>query len=245
MKKDNYIAIVLAAGQGSRMRSDVAKQYMTIYDKPMLYYSLKVFQESDIDEIVLVVGDQEADYCREHIVEYYGFDKVKAIAIGGKERYLSVYNALLVAEERRSKGVYDGEHQYVLIHDSARPLITSKIIEDTMQEVVTYNAVVVAVPSKDTIKIADETGIIKNTPKRSQTYIIQTPQAFEFNLLKQSYQETMKHTDLEITDDAMIVEHGSHHSIKIVEGDYKNIKVTTPEDIAIAEMLMKVSCVIA
>lgn len=240
LKRDNYIAIVLAAGQGRRMQSKVAKQYMSIHGKPMLYYSLKAFQESIVDEIILVVGEEEVDYCKEHIVERYGFSKVKTIVTGGNERYVSVYNALQTVEDEIVRGNLNGDNQYVLIHDSARPLITNQIIEDAIEGVVNNKAIVIAVPSKDTIKIADETGTIEYTPKRSLTYIIQTPQAFEFDLLLKSYREVMKCTSLEITDDAMIVEHGSNHSVKIVEGNYKNIKVTTPEDIKIAEMLMEV-----
>lgn len=239
VKRDNYIAIVMAAGQGRRMQSKVAKQYMEIHGKPMLYYSLKAFQDSVVDEILVVVGEDEVDYCREHILDRYGFNKVKAIVAGGKERYLSVYNALQMVEERIVAGILEGDKRYVLIHDAARPLITKQIIEDAIQGVVSNKAIVVAVPSKDTIKIADETGTIEYTPKRSLTYIIQTPQAFEFDLLMKSYQEVMKCTNLEITDDAMIVEHGSNQSIKIVEGNYKNIKVTTPEDIKIAEILLE------
>lgn len=240
VKRDNYIAIVLAAGQGRRMQSKVAKQYMEINGNPMLYYSLKAFQDSVVDEIIVVVGEDEVDYCREHILDRYGFNKVKAIVTGGKERYLSVYNALRTVEERIVTGILEGDNRYVLIHDAARPLITKQIIEDAIQGVVSNKAIVVAVPSKDTIKIANEAGTIEYTPKRSLTYIIQTPQAFEFDLLMKSYQEVMKCTNLEITDDAMIVEHGSKQSIKIVEGDYKNIKVTTPEDIKIAEILLEV-----
>lgn len=240
VKRDNYIAVVLAAGQGRRMQSKVAKQYMEIHGKPMLYYSLKAFQDSVVDEILVVVGEDEVDYCREHILERYGFNKVKAIVAGGKERYLSVYNALQTVEERIVAGILEGDNRYVLIHDAARPLITKQIIEDAIQGVVSNKAIVVAVPSKDTIKIANETGTIEYTPKRSLTYIIQTPQAFEFDLLMKSYQAVMKCTNLEITDDAMIVEHGSNQSIKIVEGNYKNIKVTTPEDIKIAEILLEV-----
>ncbi|WP_455714926.1 2-C-methyl-D-erythritol 4-phosphate cytidylyltransferase [Anaerosporobacter sp.] len=237
VKKNNYIAVVLAAGQGSRMESKVAKQYMSILGRPMLYYSLKAFQDSQVDQIVLVVGKEEVDYCKEHIVDKYSFKKVKSVVVGGKERYLSVNNALQAIKES-TEDIQSGENCYILIHDAARPLITQKIIEDTIEGVTCNNAVVVAVPTKDTIKIADETGGIDYTPKRSLTYIIQTPQAFELELLMKSYEEVMKDSNLEITDDAMIVEHGSKHRIQIVEGSYKNIKVTTPEDIKIAEMLI-------
>lgn len=111
VKRDNYIAIVLAAGQGRRMQSKVAKQYMEINGKPMLYYSLKAFQDSVVDEILVVVGEDEVDYCREHILDRYGFNKVKAIVAGGKERYLSVYNALQNVEERIVAGILEGDNR--------------------------------------------------------------------------------------------------------------------------------------
>lgn len=237
VKKNKYIAVVLAAGQGSRMKSKVAKQYMCIHGKPMLYYSLRAFQDSQVDEIILVVGNEEVNYCKEYIIDKYNFNKVKSVVVGGKERYLSVYNALQVIKDRTTD-IYDNESCYVLIHDAARPLITQKIIDDTIQGVTCSGAVVVAVPSKDTIKIVDATGAIEHTPKRSLTYVIQTPQAFELDVLIKSYDKVMKANNLEITDDAMIVEHGSNHRIQVVEGSYKNIKVTTPEDIQIAEMLL-------
>ena len=124
-KDKHFTAIVLAAGKGSRMNSDIPKQYMELNGKEVIYYSLKVFQESPVDDIVLVTGEQDIDYCKNNIVERYGFGKVKCIVCGGAERYCSVKNGL-----NEAKGT-----DYVLIHDSARPCIDNKMILRLMEEV--------------------------------------------------------------------------------------------------------------
>lgn len=223
-----YTAIVLAAGQGRRMNSEVAKQYMTLNEKPVLYYSLRVFEDSDIDEIILVVGAGEEEYVREAVVERYSFKKVKQIIRGGQERYHSVYQGLL-----SSKGA-----DYVLIHDAARPLITWEIIARTMEAVVEHKACVVGMPSKDTIKISDENNIVISTPKRENVWTIQTPQAFEYHMIIEAYQLLLKSEIIGITDDAMVVEQMMGYPIKLLKGSYTNIKITTPEDIILAEALM-------
>ncbi|WP_167957837.1 2-C-methyl-D-erythritol 4-phosphate cytidylyltransferase [Anaerosporobacter faecicola] len=238
MKKEKYIAIILAAGQGSRMQSNIAKQYMELHGKPMLYYSLAAFEKSNVDHVMLVVGKGEMPYCQKEIIDKYGFHKVKWVIEGGSERYLSVYRALEVIEQAIANSELEAQNSYVLIHDAARPLINENIIMKTMEEVCIHGAVAVGVPSKDTIKIADTSGNIANTPKRSLTYIIQTPQAFSYTLLIDSYRKIMNCCELEITDDAMVVESGSKHNVKIVEGEYTNMKVTTPEDVVIAELLL-------
>ena len=149
-------AIVLAAGSGKRMNSKVHKQYLLMNGKPVLYYSLKAFEESNVDKIVLVVGAGEIEYCKKEIVERYGFVKVCAIVEGGKERYHSVYEGLKAA----------GETDYVLIHDGARPFLTQDIIERTITMVAQCKACVVGMPVKDTIKIVDKDTdeIIKEFP---------------------------------------------------------------------------------
>lgn len=241
MDKDICIAIVLAAGQGSRMQSKVAKQYMTVNEKPLLYYSLLAFQESEVDQIILVVGNGEEEYCRENIVDCYGFSKVSHVVCGGSERYLSVYNALQFIDQIKAKWDSNGikcKDTYVLIHDAARPLVTQDIIHNTIEGVKEKKAVIVAVPTKDTIKILNEEGYVETTPKRSQTYVVQTPQAFEYHLLHEAYSRIVGRTDVEITDDAMVVEYAMQQPIGIVNGDYTNLKVTTPEDITIIENLM-------
>ena len=169
MGEDKRIAaICLAAGQGKRMESKVQKQYLLIEDKPVLYYALKAFQDSSIEEVVLVVGIGEEEYCKREIVERYGFTKVKNIVAGGKERYHSVFHGLQAVEKA----------DYILIHDGARPFLTQDIIARCIEGVKEYKACVTGMPVKDTIKLADAEQNIESTPERSRVWMIQTPQAF-------------------------------------------------------------------
>ena len=229
MEKLKYAAIVLAAGSGKRMNSKVHKQYLIIQDRPVLYYSLKAFEDSAVDEIVLVVGKGEEKFCRKEIVDKYGISKVKAIVEGGKERYHSVFEGL--------KQTSDAD--YVLIHDGARPFVNQDIIRRCMQEVQKYQACVVGMPVKDTIKIADEGGYAKQTPDRKNVWMIQTPQTFSYALIYEAYEEMLKTEDTAITDDAMVLERIKGKKSKLIEGSYRNIKITTPEDLLIANVYLQ------
>ena len=229
MEKQKYTAIVLAAGSGKRMNSKVHKQYLIIQDRPVLYYSLKAFEDSAVDEIVLVVGKGEEKFCRKEIVDKYGISKVKAIVEGGKERYHSVFEGL--------KQTSDAD--YVLIHDGARPFVNQDIIRRCMQEVQKYQACVVGMPVKDTIKIADEEGYAKQTPDRKNVWMIQTPQTFSYALIYEAYEEMLKTEDTAITDDAMVLERTKDKKSKLIEGSYRNIKITTPEDLLIANVYLQ------
>lgn len=229
MEKQKYAAIVLAAGSGKRMNSKVHKQYLIIQDRPVLYYSLKAFEDSAVDEIVLVVGKGEEGFCRKEIVDKYGISKVKAIVEGGKERYHSVFEGL--------KQTSDAD--YVLIHDGARPFVNQDIIRRCMQEVQKYQACVVGMPVKDTIKIADEEGYAKQTPDRKNVWMIQTPQTFSYALIYEAYEEMLKTEDTAITDDAMVLERIKGKKSKLIEGSYRNIKITTPEDLLIANVYLQ------
>ena len=229
MEKQKYAAIVLAAGSGKRMNSKVHKQYLIIQDRPVLYYSLKAFEDSAVDEIVLVVGKGEEEFCRREIVDKYGISKVKAIVEGGKERYHSVFEGL--------KQTSDAD--YVLIHDGARPFVNQDIIRRCMQEVQKYQACVVGMPVKDTIKIADEGGYAKQTPDRKNVWMIQTPQTFSYALIYEAYEEMLKTEDAAITDDAMVLERTKGKKSKLIEGSYRNIKITTPEDLLIANVYLQ------
>ncbi len=229
MEKQKYTAIVLAAGSGKRMNSKVHKQYLIIQDRPVLYYSLKAFEDSAVDEIVLVVGKGEEGFCRKEIVDKYGISKVKAIVEGGKERYHSVFEGL--------KQTRDAD--YVLIHDGARPFVNQDIIRRCMQEVQKYQACVVGMPVKDTIKIADEEGYAKQTPDRKNVWMIQTPQTFSYALIYEAYEEMLKTEDTAITDDAMVLERIKGKKSKLIEGSYRNIKITTPEDLLIANVYLQ------
>lgn len=219
-------AIVLAAGRGSRMNSDIAKQYMEINGKPLLYYSLKVFDASVADEIILVTKGSDIDYVREEIVEKYGFHKVRRIVAGGKERYNSVSKGLKACDRR---------NRIIMIHDAARPCITNRMILDSISAARRYKACTVAMPVKDTIKVVDENGFGTETPDRKTLYIIQTPQTFDRGILEEAYDRLRISGDSDITDDTMVVERYLDIQSKMVEGSYQNIKVTTPEDIVIVE----------
>lgn len=227
---EKSIAIVLAAGQGKRMKSKIQKQFLLIKEKPVLYYSLNCFEKSQyVDEIILVTQEECREYCQREIVDKYGFHKVTYIIAGGRERYDSVYQGLLAAEEC----------DYVYIHDGARPFITEEILKRASDAVHQEGACVVAVPSKDTVKISDEHGAVVNTPDRSFVWSIQTPQAFSYSLIRTAYEEIRKMNMDGITDDSMVVEQTMDCKIQLVEGSYHNIKITTPEDIRLAEAILE------
>ncbi len=223
--------IVLAGGKGSRMQSDVPKQYMELLGKPLLYYSLKAFEDSDAEQVVLVTAEGDEAYCRRELVERFGFTKVVAIVAGGAERYASVWNGLKCLKEQ--------EPEYVLIHDGARPLVTAELINRLITETEQYGACVAGMPVKDTIQMTDEHGTITLTPKRDCLWTAQTPQSFEFSLVYDAYEQLMRESEINVTDDAMVV--GLYHDIPIqmVRGSYTNIKVTTPEDLVLAEAFLK------
>ena len=229
------VAVVLAAGSGSRMKSDVKKQYLDIGGKPLIYYSLKAFEESPVDDIVLVVSRGDVEFVRSEIVEKFGFDKVKAIVEGGLYRYHSVRLGLMAAED---------DYDYAFIHDGARPFLTKDIILRALDGAKNYGACVVGMPVKDTIKICDEDGFAVSTPNRVRTWMIQTPQTFSFKLIKDLYmrldreEEELIAKGVNITDDAMVVEYFTDRKVKLVEGSYNNIKITTPEDIPAAEAIL-------
>lgn len=225
-----HTAIVLAAGKGSRMQSAVPKQYLELCGKPVLYYSLAAFEESFIDEIILVAGKDDISYCKEQIVERYGFQKVTKIIAGGAERYLSVYQGLLAAEEA----------DYVYIHDGARPFVDAAILSDAKACVEQYQACVAGMPVKDTIKIVDAEDFAKETPERKYVWQVQTPQVFSYALVREAYDMLMEDRDAySVTDDAMVVETMLNYPVKLFQASYKNIKITTPEDLQIAELFVQ------
>jgi 2-C-methyl-D-erythritol 4-phosphate cytidylyltransferase len=226
---EKFTAIVLSAGKGSRMNSDVHKQYLNLADRPVIVYALDAFEKSSVDEIVLVAGSGEEDYCRTQIVEKYELKKVKAIVCGGKERYHSVYNGLKAA----------GNTDYVMIHDGARPFLTDAIISRMMDAVRLKHACVAGMHVKDTIKITNESDVVQMTPDRKNVWMVQTPQAFSYPLICDAYEKMMLQEDTNVTDDAMVVEKMCNIPVSLVEGSYTNIKITTPEDMMIAEAILK------
>lgn len=241
-------AIVLAAGAGKRMQSNVAKQYMLLNEKPIIWYALHAFEESNIiNKVILVVGAGEIPYGKKEIVEKYGFSKVVAVIEGGAERYLSVWEGLKQLDSGLliSNATENAEGNYVFIHDGARPFVTEEIIQDTYEAAKAYGACVAGMPVKDTIKIADEEGFAAQTPNRKTVWAVQTPQVFEEKLIISSYTSLIENLDklksqgVEITDDAMVVETMTQRKVKLVKASYENIKITTPEDMRIAESFIK------
>lgn len=232
--KKRCAAVVLAAGAGKRMQSNTKKQFLLLKEKPVIYYSLKAFEDSFLDEVILVTSEEDIEYCQKEIVEKYEFSKVKRIVTGGKERYHSVAAGLAAVTEC----------DFVFIHDAARPMLTQEILNRSYECVTLSNACVVGMPAKDTIKIADEKGYIAQTPNRNLVWTIQTPQVFAYELIKEAYdklllqEESLIVNGVNVTDDAMVVETLMAHPVKLVEGSYENIKITTPDDLRVAESFL-------
>jgi 2-C-methyl-D-erythritol 4-phosphate cytidylyltransferase len=230
---NKFAAIVLSAGVGSRMKSEIPKQYMDLVGKPVIYYSLKAFEEAGFSSIILVCGKEDVKYCQEEIVEKYNLKNITAIVPGGKERYHSVFEGL--------KAV--GEADYVFIHDGARPMLSQEVIKRLKDAVVVEEAAVAGMPVKDTIKIVDDESYVTDTPERQYVWQVQTPQCFSYPIIYEAYQSIIQDeeegwTIPKITDDAMVLEYATDHEVKMVEADYRNIKITTPEDLAIAQLFL-------
>ena len=229
MEKKYCTAVVLAGGSGKRMGTKVHKQYLMLKGYPVLYYSLKAFQDSAwIDEIVLVSGAGEEEYCQKEIVEKYSFSKVHKIVAGGAERYNSVWNGLQQITEK------DG---FVYIHDGARPFVDDAMIERAYSCVEETNACVAGMPVKDTIKVVDEKNYVKGTPERKTLWLVQTPQVFDAELLKAALQAALEREDF-VTDDCSAVERLGK-VVFLVDGDEENIKITTPVDMVVAEAILE------
>ena len=230
--KEKTSAVVLAAGKGTRMQSDVPKQYMLLDGKPVIWYALKAFQDSFIDEIILVTEQGEEPFAKSEIVQAYGFTKVTAVTAGGNERYDSVAKGLECVSS---------DSAYIFIHDGARPFVNRQILDDGLEHVRRYGACVAAMPVKDTIKIADEEGFAISTPRRDRVWMMQTPQVFEADLIRTAYQRLELEKDhlaaegIRVTDDAMVVETLMDRRVKLFPASYENIKMTTPEDLVTAQ----------
>ena len=220
--------VIVAAGTGSRMNMDINKQFIKIYDKEVVAYTIDAFYNNEnIDEIVVVVREDEEEFFMKHIIDKYDYKNIK-VAHGGKERQDSVYNGL--------KKV-DTNSNVVIIHDGARPFISREIINESIKEASLNKAVVVGVPVKDTIKVIDNNNIIEDTPNRKYLWAVQTPQVFDYKLLMTAY-ENAYNKNYYGTDDAMLVEYIGQE-VKMIMGSYENIKITTKEDIMFGENILK------
>lgn len=221
------IALVLAAGQGKRMGVEINKQFLMLHEKPVLYHTLKAFSDNDnISEIILVCAEKDKDYCKENVVNKYGFNKVKTIVLGGLERQDSVYNGLKAIKSC----------DIVLIHDGARPFITNDIIDEGIKMAKIHGACTCGVKAKDTIKLKDAEGFSRETLNREETFLVQTPQCFNYELILKCHEKLNEHRQL-VTDDTMVVEMFKK-KVYLYEGSYFNIKITTPEDMIIGENIL-------
>jgi 2-C-methyl-D-erythritol 4-phosphate cytidylyltransferase len=219
--------VVVAAGKGSRMGTAESKQYLQLSGKPILVHTLALFQRiQQVDTVVLVTGADDVDRCRGYIGQY-GLSKVNHIIVGGKERQDSVFKGLKVL---------DADVDWVMVHDGVRPFAAEEHVLACWNKAMEADAAVLAVPVKDTIKVVDSEGTIESTPDRRSLWAIQTPQAFRLSALIRAHREA-ETAGFVGTDDAMLVERIGMQ-VSVVEGSYDNIKITTPEDLPLAEWLL-------
>lgn len=220
--------IIVAAGSGSRMKMGINKQFIKLNNKEIIAYTIeKFYKNDDIQDIVVVIKKEEEEFFKKEIIEKYNLHNIK-IAFGGKERQDSVYNGLKSLNK---------DCEIVLIHDGARPFVTKEIIRKSIDEAKENNAVVVGVPVKDTIKVVNENKDIIDTPNRSTLWAVHTPQTFKYDILLKSYEDAFKN-NFYGTDDAMLVEEIGY-KVKMIEGSYNNIKITTQEDLSIGSQILK------
>lgn len=226
---NNLRVVIVAAGQGKRMMSNINKQYLSLNGRPVLSYSLDFFEQLDIvEEIVVVTGEKEIDYCEQEIIKRFKYNKVSAVIPGGKERQDSVWAGL------QRIGTDTG---LVAVHDGARPLLSSVVFFRLLKEAEEWGAAIPGIASKDTIKMVDKEGSVCQTLDRSTLFAIQTPQIFNYGQLLTAYQQAYQE-DFRGTDDASLFERYIGR-VKMVEGDYNNLKITTPGDLIIAEALLR------
>jgi 2-C-methyl-D-erythritol 4-phosphate cytidylyltransferase len=218
------IALITAAGKGQRMQSEIPKQYLCLGEKPILVHTLKVFEECPaVDGIYLIIPQDQMAMVQRDIVEKYHFKKILKLVRGGKIRQMSVWNGLQAIRSGCS---------IVVVHDGVRPFITCRLIEKSIEEAQKSGAAVVGVTAKDTVKRIGKGEKVQTLP-REEIWLAQTPQSFRFSLLMKAYQKAQQENIIG-TDDASLVEN-LEHPITLIKGDYTNIKITTPEDLAWAK----------
>ncbi len=222
------VALIMAAGKGKRMGLPEYKQYLLLGGIPILAITLKRFEESNlIDGIYVVLPEEKLTYS-ERLLSPFNFKKIIKLIPGGKERQDSVMHGM---EELK-----DDKWEYVVIHDAVRPFVREELIERVIKEGMRYGAAILGVPVKDTIKMVEDKVVI-TTPEREKLWCSQTPQVFRYDILKKAYEEAKK-DGFYGTDDASLVERIGVR-VRVVEGSYENIKITTPEDLIIGEEILK------
>lgn len=225
MDNNIYVsAVIVAAGASSRMKSSKSKMLIEINGKPVIYHTLKAMERCDlINEYIVVCRDEEREEFSS-IVTMPVFTKFKCLAKGGITRQNSVFNGTVAVSRKTT---------HILIHDGARPLVTQKEIENTINSAIKFGAAAVGVKVKDTIKIIDENNIVKSTPNRENLIAVHTPQCFERSMYMNAINKAFNENKL-FTDDCQIIENIGKN-VYITVGEYTNIKITTPEDLIFAE----------
>ncbi len=220
-------AIIPTAGMGQRLKADLPKPFVEVCGKPLCVHALEIFQRSPVVDSVILVGQAEYLSRFGEMVKKYSLNKVKKIVAGGETRCASVFHGLKAL---------DRDTSVIVVHDGARPLVTDHIIREAVELLKDWESVVVAVPVKSTVKRADTKNlIVKETIDRADLWDVQTPQVFKRDVLLKAHAENK---DPAPTDDAMMVERLGI-KVKILPGDYRNIKVTTQEDLTVAEAFLK------
>ncbi len=225
-------ALIPAAGMGKRMGAGINKQYLMLAGRPILAHTLTIFETAPfIDDVCLVIPEDEIPYCRENVVERYGFSKVRRITAGGRERQHSVLNGLRAMESPEQEDV-------VVIHDGVRPFVSITVLECSVETALANDGALVAVPVKDTVKVVKE-GTVLETPPRDTLWLAQTPQTFRYGIIRDAHERAAADNWLG-TDDASLLERLGM-KVRIVPGHYGNFKITTPEDLLLAEAFLKES----
>ena len=228
MKTRRNLAVIVASGTGTRMNSSMPKQFIEVLGKPVLVWTIECFEKSNlIDEIVLVVPNDYLAYTSQAIVDTYGFKKIRKITGGGETRQESVLAGLAACPRSLDK---------VAIHDGVRPIVRQSLIEEVFETASETNGAIPAVKVKETVKIVDQDMYAKTLP-RDNIYLAQTPQVFSYPTIFDIHKQAAE-TEFEASDDAMLAEHFGH-KVKIINGYYDNIKITTPEDLVLAKEILK------
>ncbi len=236
-------AVVLAGGSGKRFGGDIPKQYRDLSGKPVIAWSLLAFEKSCVDAVVLVCSEKDRDFCRKEIIEKYNITKCVSIAVGGANRYDSVYCGLKAVSDNENFRKVNGllaadEGRFSMIHDGARPCIDVETINAAAEYVSATGSCVVGVPVTDTIQIVNAEGDICMTPDRAKTWAAQTPQCFETANVLSSYGLAVENNDVSITDDASAVRKYGEGSIHMLPGKKENLKITTEEDLKTAAEIL-------
>ena len=225
------IALILAAGSGTRMNSELPKQFVVVNNKPLFLYSVETFQNNpDIDMIVIATNEQYISRVKELTMDY---SKVEAVIAGGETRQASVYNGLKQIEK-----LINSENDNILIHDSARPLVSDRIISENVRACIKFGAVDTVIQASDTIINSKDSETINEILDRKEIYQTQTPQSFRFSIIKKAHERALKDNVPNVTDDCKLAMHFGV-DVHFVQGDKLNFKVTTPEDLEMFKALVK------